>query len=99
MVVFINEIFSYKFHMPFWISNLLNVIFSLPSVKIDANEEFLKSKYYPYLTVLSAGHALHVFINGQLSGRQHIACFRNFLNQLLWIVTSNSHGNDERNFV
>ncbi|XP_050285611.1 beta-galactosidase 1 [Quercus robur] len=37
-------------------------------VKIDANEEFLKSKYYPYLTVLSAGHALHVFINGRLSG-------------------------------
>ncbi|KAK7859240.1 beta-galactosidase 1 [Quercus suber] len=54
-------------------------------VKIDANEEFLKSGYYPYLTVLSAGHALHVFINGRLSGRQHIACFRHFLNQLLWI--------------
>ncbi|XP_059455909.1 beta-galactosidase 1 [Corylus avellana] len=37
-------------------------------VKIEANEEFLRSGKYPFLTVLSAGHALHVFINGQLSG-------------------------------
>ncbi|XP_041015356.1 beta-galactosidase 1 [Juglans microcarpa x Juglans regia] len=37
-------------------------------VKIEANEEFLKSGKYPVLTVLSAGHALHVFINGRLSG-------------------------------
>ncbi|KAF5453009.1 hypothetical protein F2P56_027956 [Juglans regia] len=37
-------------------------------VKIDSNEEFLKTGKYPVLTVLSAGHALHVFINGQLSG-------------------------------
>ncbi|KAB1218433.1 Beta-galactosidase 1 [Morella rubra] len=37
-------------------------------VVIDANEEFLRSGKYPVLTVLSAGHALHVLINGQLSG-------------------------------
>uniref|UniRef100_A0A2N9EWK0 Beta-galactosidase n=1 Tax=Fagus sylvatica TaxID=28930 RepID=A0A2N9EWK0_FAGSY len=37
-------------------------------VMIDTNEEFLKSGKYPFLTILSAGHALHVFINGQLSG-------------------------------
>ncbi|XP_062157435.1 beta-galactosidase 1 [Alnus glutinosa] len=37
-------------------------------VKIEANEEFLKSGKYPVLSVLSAGHALHVFVNGQLSG-------------------------------
>lgn len=37
-------------------------------VKIEANEGFLRSGNYPVLTVLSAGHALHVFINGQLSG-------------------------------
>ncbi|KAI3832427.1 hypothetical protein MKX03_020661 [Papaver bracteatum] len=37
-------------------------------VKIEPNEEFLKSGKYPELTIISAGHALHVFINGQLSG-------------------------------
>lgn len=51
----------------------------VPSVVIDANEEFLRSGKYPVLTVLSAGHALHVLINGQLSGRQHIESFWDFL--------------------
>ncbi|MCL7039501.1 hypothetical protein MKW94_011275 [Papaver nudicaule] len=37
-------------------------------VKIEPNEAFLKNGQYPVLTVMSAGHALHVFINGQLSG-------------------------------
>ncbi|XP_047337584.1 beta-galactosidase-like [Impatiens glandulifera] len=40
----------------------------ITDVNIDANEGFLRSGRYPVLTVLSAGHALHVFINGQLSG-------------------------------
>ncbi|XP_010242207.1 PREDICTED: beta-galactosidase [Nelumbo nucifera] len=40
----------------------------MTDVQIDPNEEFLKSGQYPVLTVSSAGHALHVFINGQLSG-------------------------------
>lgn len=38
------------------------------SVKIDADEGFLKSGQNPLLTIFSAGHALHVFINGQLAG-------------------------------
>ncbi|KAI3463273.1 hypothetical protein Pfo_019936 [Paulownia fortunei] len=37
-------------------------------VKIDPREGFLRGGKWPVLTVLSAGHALHVFINGQLSG-------------------------------
>lgn len=37
---------------------------------INSNEGFLRNGKDPYLTVLSAGHALHVFINGQLSGEQ-----------------------------
>ena len=45
---------------------------SFLSVKIGYNEGFLKSGRYPVLTVLSAGHALHVFINGRLSGGQHV---------------------------
>jgi len=39
------------------------------SVKVDANEGFLRNGDLPTLTVLSAGHAMHVFINGQLSGK------------------------------
>ncbi|XP_068647929.1 beta-galactosidase-like isoform X1 [Aristolochia californica] len=40
----------------------------MTDVRIDQDEEFLKNGKYPWLTVMSAGHALHVFINGQLSG-------------------------------
>ena len=38
------------------------------SVKIDADKDFLQSEKYSVLNVMSDGHALHVFINGQLSG-------------------------------
>ncbi|KAJ6797027.1 beta-galactosidase 2-like [Iris pallida] len=37
-------------------------------VDIGQEEQFLKNGQYPDLTVLSAGHSLHVFINGQLVG-------------------------------
>ncbi|XP_058743535.1 beta-galactosidase 1-like [Vicia villosa] len=37
-------------------------------VVINSNEGFFRNGKDPVLTVLSAGHALHVFINGQLSG-------------------------------
>ncbi|XVE97989.1 hypothetical protein REPUB_Repub03eG0066600 [Reevesia pubescens] len=40
----------------------------MTDIKIDPNEGFLKSEQDPLLTIWSAGHALHVFINGQLSG-------------------------------
>ncbi|KAJ4953530.1 hypothetical protein NE237_030362 [Protea cynaroides] len=40
----------------------------MTDVNIDPNEEFLKNGQYPVLTVMSAGHALHVFINSELSG-------------------------------
>ncbi|KAL2899535.1 Beta-galactosidase [Bienertia sinuspersici] len=38
------------------------------NVKIDHNEGFLKGGKSPILTVMSAGHALHVYVNGQLAG-------------------------------
>ncbi|KAL3618252.1 hypothetical protein CASFOL_038573 [Castilleja foliolosa] len=41
------------------------------NVYIDANEEFLKNGNWPVLTVGSAGDALYVYINGQLSGNAH----------------------------
>ncbi|GER40398.1 beta-galactosidase [Striga asiatica] len=38
------------------------------SVDIDSSERFLHGGDYPTLIVQSAGHALHVFVNGELSG-------------------------------
>ncbi|KAG9151014.1 hypothetical protein Leryth_003135 [Lithospermum erythrorhizon] len=40
-------------------------------VKLDSNEKFLGEGKWPVLTVMSAGHALHVFINGRLSGTSY----------------------------
>ncbi|MED6125012.1 Beta-galactosidase 1 [Stylosanthes scabra] len=37
-------------------------------VVINSNEGFLRNGKDPVLTAMSAGHAMHVFINGQLSG-------------------------------
>ncbi|KAF3655194.1 Beta-galactosidase [Capsicum annuum] len=37
-------------------------------VKIDPREKFLRGGKWPWLTIMSAGHALHVFVNGQLVG-------------------------------
>ncbi|KAI7980900.1 hypothetical protein LOK49_Contig94G00005, partial [Camellia lanceoleosa] len=39
----------------------------LTNVNIQPGEGFLKNEQYPTLTIMSTGHALHVFINGQLS--------------------------------
>lgn len=40
----------------------------MTDVNIASNEGFLKSGKWPLLSIMSAGHALHVFINGKLSG-------------------------------
>ncbi|XP_038695928.1 beta-galactosidase-like [Tripterygium wilfordii] len=40
----------------------------MTDVKIDPDEGFLKNGQNPLLTIFSAGHALHIFVNGQLSG-------------------------------
>ncbi|KAG6388530.1 hypothetical protein SASPL_149958 [Salvia splendens] len=39
-------------------------------VRVDSHEGFLKGGKWPVLTVNSAGHALHVFINGTTYGSQ-----------------------------
>ena len=54
--------------MHFWLLYKFFFFFLFYSVKIDSNEGFLRTGDLPTLTVLSAGHAMHVFINGQLSG-------------------------------
>lgn len=40
----------------------------LTDVNISPNEGFIKNGQSPVLTVMSAGHVLHVFVNGQFSG-------------------------------
>lgn len=98
-VHFFHEIFSQNFRCNLGFPNFLYIFFLLLSVKIEGNEEFLKSGQYPVLSILSAGHALHVFVNGQLSGRQHYCQFQGFFDQLLWIVTSSGHWNESSNFI
>ncbi|XP_044478813.1 beta-galactosidase 1-like [Mangifera indica] len=48
--------------------DLSDYLWYTTDVKIDANEGFLRGGNDPVLTVLSAGHALHIFVNGQFSG-------------------------------
>ncbi|XP_047339184.1 beta-galactosidase-like isoform X2 [Impatiens glandulifera] len=38
------------------------------NVYIKSDEGFLKNGQYPFLNIMSAGHVLHVFVNGRLSG-------------------------------
>ncbi|XP_022147711.1 beta-galactosidase-like isoform X2 [Momordica charantia] len=40
----------------------------MTDIQIDPNEAFIKSGQWPLLNISSAGHVLHVFVNGQLSG-------------------------------
>ncbi|KAM1605529.1 hypothetical protein PS2_026270 [Malus domestica] len=40
----------------------------MTDITIGSDEAFLNNGKFPLLTIFSAGHALHVFINGQLSG-------------------------------
>ncbi|KAJ4904621.1 Beta-galactosidase 2 [Raphanus sativus] len=43
----------------------------LTDITISSDERFLKTGEDPLLTICSAGHALHVFVNGQLAGRSY----------------------------
>nr|Q00662.1 RecName: Full=Putative beta-galactosidase; Short=Lactase; AltName: Full=SR12 protein; Flags: Precursor [Dianthus caryophyllus]CAA40459.1 CARSR12 [Dianthus caryophyllus] len=43
----------------------------MTDVVLDGNEGFLKKGDEPWLTVNSAGHVLHVFVNGQLQGHAY----------------------------
>ncbi|GMN53119.1 hypothetical protein TIFTF001_022272 [Ficus carica] len=43
----------------------------LTDITIGSDEGFLKTGNYPLLTVYSAGHALLVFVNGQLTGKAY----------------------------
>ncbi|CAH9066851.1 unnamed protein product [Cuscuta epithymum] len=40
----------------------------MTEINISQSEGFLEHGYLPWLTIFSAGHALHVFVNGQLIG-------------------------------
>lgn len=58
-------------HLMSHITRLISLWHSLYfafSVNIAQNENFLKTGVWPYLSVDSAGHALHVFVNGKYAG-------------------------------
>ncbi|KAF6146135.1 hypothetical protein GIB67_015573 [Kingdonia uniflora] len=44
---------------------------TLQSVEVSPSESFLNGGEWPTLNVVSKGHVMHVFINGQLSGSAH----------------------------
>lgn len=56
-------------------NTVLSVLLCVCSVDIGSSESFLHGGELPTLIVQSSGHALHVFVNGQLSGRQSITLF------------------------
>lgn len=49
----------------------LNPVIS--SVDIKASESFLRGGKWPSLTVDSAGHAVHVFVNGHFYGKESVS--------------------------
>jgi hypothetical protein len=49
------------------------------SVEIGQSESFLRGGELPTLIVQSTGHAVHVFINGQLSGTFLVYLLMDFL--------------------
>lgn len=68
-------------NLKFSIVILTFVVWISPSVDVSSSESFLRGGQKPTLTIQSAGHALHVFINGQFSG---ILLDFIFLEQLSW---------------
>ena len=48
---------------------MLNVSLFFYSIDVDSSESFLHSGELPTLIIQSAGHTLHVFVNGELCGR------------------------------
>lgn len=79
LLIKLISLFCYSRYFPYQSSCYVLSVSVSRSVKIDADEGFLRNGQSPVLTVLSAGHALHVFINGQLSGRQHLFSLLIFL--------------------
>lgn len=61
---------------------------SVCSVVISPSESFLHGGGSPVISVDSAGHALHVFVNGQLAGDTHslFLLYYTKLHQYLWIM-------------
>lgn len=60
------------------------------SVNINPSESFLRGGQWPSLTVESAGHALHVFINGQFSGMLFKITFIvvTNMNFIIWLMSA-----------
>lgn len=61
------------------------------SVDIGSSESFLRGGELPTLIVQSTGHAVHVFINGQLSGILFVPTWIAFLSEKIVILTCAVH--------
>ncbi|KAF6162920.1 hypothetical protein GIB67_021069, partial [Kingdonia uniflora] len=51
--------------------DMSDYLWYITSVEVSLSESFLNGGEWPTLSVESKGHAMHVFINGQLSGSAH----------------------------
>lgn len=58
------------------------------SIEIDPTEGFLNSGNWPWLTVFSAGHALHVFVNGHLAGLMSFVTYSSDLSLFIVLFLS-----------
>ncbi|XP_059431850.1 beta-galactosidase-like isoform X1 [Corylus avellana] len=65
--------------------DVTDYLWYLTDINIDPSEGFLKNGQSPLLTIYSAGHALHVFINGQLSGK-YGSCKIMSSTTLIWLI-------------
>ena len=61
------------------------------SVNIASDEGFLKTSNYPVLTVMSSGHALHVYINGVLAGNFLAVSFGVYCSLAVLLLTFQSY--------
>ncbi|KAF6168105.1 hypothetical protein GIB67_011490 [Kingdonia uniflora] len=51
--------------------DMSDYLWYITSVEVSPSESFLNGGKWPTLSVESKGHAMHIFINGQLSGSAH----------------------------
>ncbi|PHU29747.1 hypothetical protein BC332_01840 [Capsicum chinense] len=62
-----NRLWEKKMSPEIHRTNCDYIFVTISSVNITPNEGFLKNGKDPYLTVISSGHVLHVFVNGKLN--------------------------------
>ena len=72
LFILLSSLNSYQTNRNCWWAFWFMVFFDFwcHSVDISSSESFLKGGHKPSISVQSAGHAVHVFVNGQFMGMQ-----------------------------